>query len=446
MSQITRTRPAPTDIRRKLILRQPLPDSVEKPARRAPAVTVPRPPPPAVVEPAAPAPRREARSGASRAVPWIGLVDMTFSGNRVIDVRDIVAYPQAPDTLVTGDGSPISALRFVDNNGDPVAMGVEGLPGPPGPPSTVPGPPGPQGDPGPAGADSTVPGPAGPPGPASPPSGAAGGDLSGHLPQSPAQAERHQRPDHDDRRGRLDLGCSPGQRNAAGGRGGLRWCRQCADRRAGQHRLRRHQQTPGRQPSHAHRRCGCRRAAANTTAIKMSGYSLTGSQCDSSCFSLTGTLNTTGQPDVFSIALTDTSNSGGSAFVIKGGPTAGNTLIRCRHGGRLSVVGLASGDVGQRVTDRRRVLFCLLHRQRRRRQHRHLRRSRRTIGPRHLRPLRQSLPQRRQPRHPLLQQQWWHRLEHAGTDHISRHDRANGAGRWPALVLQRCGGGRRCAL
>jgi hypothetical protein len=111
---------------------------------------------------------RETRSGSPRAAPWVGLRDLTLSGNRVIDVRDIVAYPEttaARDTLTTGDGSPISALRFVDDNGDPVAMGVEGLPGPQGPPGTTgaPGTPGTPGSMGPPGAT----GPAGPVGPAS---------------------------------------------------------------------------------------------------------------------------------------------------------------------------------------------------------------------------------------------------------------------------------------
>ena len=331
MSQITRTRPAPTDIRRKLILRQPLPDSVEKPARRAPAVTVPRPPPPAVVEPAAPAPRREARSGASRAVPWIGLVDMTFSGNRVIDVRDIVAYPQAPDTLVTGDGSPISALRFVDNNGDPVAMGVEGLPGPPGPPSTVPGPPGPQGDPGPAGADSTVPGPAGPPGPASPPSGAAGGDLSGTYPNPLLKPSVTNGQIMTTVAGVSTWAAAPASATLPAGAVGYGGAGNVLTGvlaniafDATNKRLGVNQATPTAAVDVV--------AAANTTAIKMSGYSLTGSNA-TGCFRIDGTLNTTGQPDVFSIDLTDTSNSGGSAFVIKGGPTAGNTLIRADMAG-----------------------------------------------------------------------------------------------------------------
>ena len=202
MAKLPRSRPAPADIRRKLLLREPHPVEVSQPAVR-PAVWAPSPLPvlPKVFPAPMPTPRAPG-GGSPRAVPWVGLVDMTYSGSRVIDVRDIVAYPETPDLLVTADGSPVTALRFVDNTGQPVSVGVEGLPGPQGPPgptgspgapgtpgstgppgatgpagpaSTVPGPQGPQGpqgvkgDTGAPGADSTVPGPIGPPGGTGPP-------------------------------------------------------------------------------------------------------------------------------------------------------------------------------------------------------------------------------------------------------------------------------------
>ena len=144
MTQTQRSRPVPADIRRKLILRQPPTAATARPAR--PALAVPPPPLPPV-RPGFVAPRPAPRApdgGSPRAVPWVGLVDMTYSGSRVIDVRDVVAYPETPDLLVTADGSPITALRFVDNTGQPVSVGVEGLPGPPG----KPGDPGPPGKPG----------------------------------------------------------------------------------------------------------------------------------------------------------------------------------------------------------------------------------------------------------------------------------------------------------
>jgi hypothetical protein len=121
-------------------------------ARRAAARTVgvpPAAPPPPVI---LPAPRLLAPTPAPQIVPLSSLKDFTGSGNRIMDVRDIVAFPETNDTLATRDGSPISALRFVDSEGTPVLMGGPGTPGPPGEPgppgpaSTVPGPPGPKGD------------------------------------------------------------------------------------------------------------------------------------------------------------------------------------------------------------------------------------------------------------------------------------------------------------
>ena len=76
----------------------------------------------------------------------------------------------------------------------------------------------------------------------------------------------------------------------------------------------------------------------NTAAFSAAGYSLTGSNA-TSAFRITGTLNTTGTPDVFAINITDTSNSGGNAFAIRGGPAAVNPLINVSLSGDTRVAG-----------------------------------------------------------------------------------------------------------
>ena len=76
----------------------------------------------------------------------------------------------------------------------------------------------------------------------------------------------------------------------------------------------------------------------NTAAFSAAGYSLTGSNA-TSAFRITGTLNTTGTPDIFAINITDTSNSGGNAFAIRGGPAAVNPLINVSLSGDTRVAG-----------------------------------------------------------------------------------------------------------
>ena len=72
--------------------------------------------------------------------------------------------------------------------------------------------------------------------------------------------------------------------------------------------------------------------APNQSGYRVNNYALTGANT-TGAFVINGSLNTTGQPDIFAINITDTSNAGGSAFVIKGGPTAGNTLVRADMAG-----------------------------------------------------------------------------------------------------------------
>jgi hypothetical protein len=97
-------------------------------AQALPAPAVP-PPPPAIP----PQPRLLAPTPSPQVVPLSSLEDFTRSGNRIIDVRDIVAFPETPDIMATRDGNAISALRFLDSHGTPVLMGGPGLVGPPGP-------------------------------------------------------------------------------------------------------------------------------------------------------------------------------------------------------------------------------------------------------------------------------------------------------------------------
>ena len=56
-------------------------------------------------------------------------------------------------------------------------------------------------------------------------------------------------------------------------------------------------------------------AQANTPAFHIGGYSVTGSSAVA-CFAIDAALDTTGQPDIFRISFSDTSDNGGAAFVI----------------------------------------------------------------------------------------------------------------------------------
>lgn len=107
------------------------PRPVYRPVAPAPPPALPAAPPVVRLQPPPPPPQPRP-APVPHAVPPSELYDVTPSGNRIIDVRDVTAYPGGPDRLTTDDGSPIRAVRFVDLLGQPVSGG--GLPGPPGPP------------------------------------------------------------------------------------------------------------------------------------------------------------------------------------------------------------------------------------------------------------------------------------------------------------------------
>lgn len=77
--------------------------------------------------------------------------------------------------------------------------------------------------------------------------------------------------------------------------------------------------------------------AANTTQIAASGGSLTGSNA-SSFWSYAGTWNTSGNPDAFKIAITDTADGGlANLFAVYGGGSASTLLFRVLSDGEVRI-------------------------------------------------------------------------------------------------------------
>ena len=78
---------------------------------------------------------------------------------------------------------------------------------------------------------------------------------------------------------------------------------------------------------------------ANTPALAMSGYNVTGSNA-AGAFSIDGALDTTGNPDIFKINFSDTSPGGGAAFLITRNGVQSirvsyDGLLTCSNGSRF---------------------------------------------------------------------------------------------------------------
>ena len=233
------------------------------------------------------------------------------------------------------------------------ADGAVGPPGPAGAASTVPGPQGPAGpagSTGPPGAASSVPGPTGPTGATGPagatgPTGPAGADSTVPGPQGPTGATGPQGVKGDT--GNTGADGATGPTGPTGPPGTTSWTG-ITDKPA---------TFPPTIPTggaiatwpYLPLTGGTLTGGlvgtfstwsppVNTAAFSTAGYSLTGSNA-TSAFRITGTLNTTGTPDIFAINITDTSNNGGNAFVIRGGPAAANSLASVTMSGDTRFAG-----------------------------------------------------------------------------------------------------------
>ena len=82
---------------------------------------------------------------------------------------------------------------------------------------------------------------------------------------------------------------------------------------------------------------------ANSIAIRETGYSLTGSSAQS-LLDLSGTLNTTGSPDVIALRVTDTGRGAATKFLnIYGGASATTSVFSVSNAGNLVINGSFSG-------------------------------------------------------------------------------------------------------
>lgn len=84
--------------------------------------------------------------------------------------------------------------------------------------------------------------------------------------------------------------------------------------------------------------------AANTVGATMAGYSLTGSNTQS-LMSLSGTINTSGSPDVLLLSITDTARGGSTKFLnLKGGVAGATSEFSVDNVGALVTNGTATLD------------------------------------------------------------------------------------------------------
>lgn len=79
-------------------------------------------------------------------------------------------------------------------------------------------------------------------------------------------------------------------------------------------------------------------APANTTALTLTGYSLTAANTQP-MINLTGTLNTSGAPDIIAMAITDTSGSGGNLIGLKAGAGGNSYMLRVSMIGDVNAAG-----------------------------------------------------------------------------------------------------------
>ena len=85
---------------------------------------------------------------------------------------------------------------------------------------------------------------------------------------------------------------------------------------------------------------------ANFAALAVTGYSLTGSNA-TSMIDLSGTLNTTGSPDVFALRITDTARGASTRFLhVYGGASGTTSVFSLDRSGMLYVNNAASTSVG----------------------------------------------------------------------------------------------------
>lgn len=87
-------------------------------------------------------------------------------------------------------------------------------------------------------------------------------------------------------------------------------------------------------------------ASANAGIIASTGYSLTGSDATSMA-SLTGTINTSGSPDIIKIAITDTARGASTKWLnIYGGAAGASSLFSLDRSGNVIAAGSFTGAAG----------------------------------------------------------------------------------------------------